>query len=55
MQNFEQKGWNAPEGAEYGELKSCADHNHDRILSERRYLRHGESTYKYQVSTTIFK
>jgi hypothetical protein len=31
---------------------SCADHNKGRAFSERRYLRHGESTFKYQVSKT---
>ncbi len=29
----------------------CADHNHERTSSERRYRRHGGSPYKYQVST----
>ncbi len=33
---------------------SCADHNHGRTFSERCYLCHGESTYKYQVSIKKF-
>ena len=34
-------------------MDGCADHNHGRTFSELRYLRHGESTYKYQVSKSF--
>jgi hypothetical protein len=31
----------------------CADHNHERTFSARRYLRHGESTYVVQVASKL--
>ncbi len=34
---------------------SCADHNHGRTFSEWHYWHHGESSIKYQVSSTKYK
>jgi hypothetical protein len=36
-----------------GTADSCIDYNHGRTFSERCYLRHGESTYNYQVSKRL--